>query len=143
MGRLERIWIKPAARAPMTPVDAAELGPKGLLGNAEQGRRNPLTVLSAERWHRAEAELGTELDPELRRANLLVSGIDLVDARGEVLTIGRAQLTIGRECTPCRLMDDQHPGLMDALRADWGGGAYATVLTPGPIQVGDPVALSD
>jgi MOSC domain-containing protein YiiM len=38
-------------------------------------------------------------------------------------------------------MDDQHPGLKAALDADWGGGAYATVLTPGPITVGDPVTL--
>jgi len=142
VGRLERIWIKPASRAPMKPVDAAELDAKGLVGNAERGGRRPLTVLLADRWHEAEADLGVELDPELRRANLLVAGIDLVDARGKVLTVGATRLKVGRECTPCRLMDDQHPGLKDALQRDWGGGAYATVLTPGPIAVGDPVTLT-
>ena len=126
----------------MSPRESAELVAKGLVGNAEQGGRRPITVLSAERWHRAEADLGTELDPELRRANLLVSGVDLVGARGKVLQVGVARLKIGRECTPCRLMDDQHPGLKAALDADWGGGAYATVLTPGPIHVGDPVTLT-
>jgi len=114
----------------------------GIVGNADQGGRRQVTVLSTERWQQAEAELGTELDPALRRANLLVSGVDLVAARGKVLTVGGLRLQIGRECKPCRLMDDQHPGLMDALKADWGGGAYATVLDAGTIQVGDEVTLA-
>jgi MOSC domain-containing protein YiiM len=125
----------------MAPVDAAEVDESGLVGNAERGNRRAITVISAERWRRAEADLEADLDPGLRRANLLVSGVDLVEARGRVLTVGAVQLTIGRECKPCRLMDDQHPGLKSALDADWGGGAYATVLTPGPLHVGDPVTL--
>lgn len=133
--------MKPAHRGPMRRVDEAELGRKGLAGNAEGGRRQ-ITVLSADRWRQAEAELGVELDPELRRANLLVAGIDLVDARGRVLTVGDARLAIGRACKPCRLMNDQHPGLQAALRADWGGGAYATVLDAGTIRVGDEVTLA-
>src|SRR3712207_3995672 len=101
MGRLERIWIKPASRAPMKPVDEAEVDDKGLVGNAERGGRRPLTVLTAEAWDRAEIELGTGLDPELRRANLLVSGVDLVDTRGRTLAVGEVRLKVGRECKPC------------------------------------------
>ena len=70
-----------------------------------------------------------------------MSGVDLVESRGKVLAIGPVRLTIGRECKPCRLMEDAHPGLEGALRADWGGGAYATVLAPGTIHVGDEVTL--
>jgi MOSC domain-containing protein YiiM len=114
----------------------------GIVGNADRGGRRQVTVISAERWRQAEAELGTDLDPELRRANLLVSGVDLVGARGKVLTIGEVRLSIGRECKPCRIMDDQHDGLQHALKADWGGGAYATVLEPGTIHVGDEVTLA-
>ena len=40
---------------------------------------------------------------------------------------------------PCRLMDEQHPGLQDALRSRWGGGAFGTVERGGTIRVGDPV----
>jgi MOSC domain-containing protein YiiM len=127
----------------MDAAESAELVVDGgIVGNADRARRRQVTVLSAERWRRAEADLGVDLDPELRRANLLVSGVDLVDARGKVLAIGEVRLTIGRECKPCRIMDDQHPGLQDALQADWGGGAYATVLDPGTIHVGDEVTLT-
>jgi MOSC domain-containing protein YiiM len=127
----------------MDLVEAAELVEKvGIVGNADRGGRRQITVISAERWAEAEAELDVELDPVLRRANLLVSGVDLVEARGKVLTIGDTQLTIGRECKPCRLMEDQHPGLEKALRPGWGGGAYATVLEPGTITVGDEVSLA-
>jgi MOSC domain-containing protein YiiM len=127
----------------MDGVSSAELVVgTGIVGNADRGGRRQVTVLSAERWHQAEAELGTDLDPELRRANLLVSGIDLVEARGKVLTVGDVRLAIGRECKPCRLMDDAHQGLQQALEADWGGGAYATVLDPGTIRIGDEVTLT-
>jgi MOSC domain-containing protein YiiM len=141
VGRLDRIWVKWAHHGPMDTAESADLTEAGLVGNADTARRRQVTVISAERWRQAEATLGVDLDPELRRANLLVSGVDLADTRGRVLTIGDVQLTIGRECKPCRLMDDQHPGLQDALQADWGGGAYATVLAPGTIHVGDEVTL--
>jgi MOSC domain-containing protein YiiM len=127
----------------MDRAESAELVVgEGIVGNADRGRRRQVTVLSAERWREAEAELGVDLDPELRRANLLVSGVDLDKARGKVLTVGQVRLEIGRECKPCRLMDDQHDGLQDALQAHWGGGAYATVLEPGTIHVGDEVTLA-
>jgi MOSC domain-containing protein YiiM len=127
----------------MDDVTSAELVVgTGIAGNADRGGRRQITVMSAERWHQAEVELGTDLDPDLRRANLLVTGVDLVASRGKVLTVGDTRLAIGRECKPCRLMDDQHPGLMAALKAEWGGGAYATVLDGGTIHVGDDVTLA-
>jgi MOSC domain-containing protein YiiM len=143
VGRLERIWVKRAMRGPMDAADSAELvADRGIVGNADQGGRRQVTVLSAERWRRAEAALGTELDPALRRANLLVSGVDLVGSRDQVLTVGGLRLRIGGETRPCSLMDDAHEGLQDALDADWGGGAYAVVLDAGTITVGDEVTLA-
>jgi MOSC domain-containing protein YiiM len=144
VGRLERIWVKRALRGPMDAVGSAELQVgTGIIGNADQGGRRQLTILAAERWRRVEAELGVGLDPALRRANLLVSGFDLADTRGRVLTVDGLGLRIGGETRPCRLMDEAHDGLQDALDLAWGGGAYATVLDPGTITVGAAVTLGD
>jgi MOSC domain-containing protein YiiM len=142
MARLERIWVKRAHRGPMDAVEAATLVTgKGIDGNADQGGRRQVTVISAERWAQAEGDLAAEVDPSRRRANLLVSGLDLVESRDRLLTIGAVRLRLGGETRPCALMDDQHPGLQDALDLEWGGGAYGEVLDDGEIRVGDEVTL--
>lgn len=138
-GELKRIWVKPASEAPMQPRDAVELvAGKGIVGDAQFSARRPVTLISEQRWQRVVAELGP-VDPVARRANLLVSGVDLEQSTGRVLRVGPARLLVRGETRPCSGMDEQHPGLQAALKPDWGGGAWAEVLDGGSIEPGAPV----
>lgn len=144
-GTLEAIYRKRVRRGPMDPLDRAELRPgEGLVGNADLRTKRQVTLLDADLWDRVREELGEpDLDPRLRRANLLVRGLQLAQTRGKTLAIGPTRILIHGETTPCRLMDDAHPGLQEALKSDWRGGVYGEVLEGGPIAVGDPVAWED
>jgi MOSC domain-containing protein YiiM len=140
-GRLEAIWLKRFHDGPMDPKPAAVLeAGKGIVGNADFGRRRHVTIIERERWEAALQKLGVELDPSVRRANLLVSGVRLEQSRGQILRVGPCRIRIRGETTPCEMMDAAYPGLQEALRPDWGGGAFGEVLDGGAIAVGDAVA---
>jgi MOSC domain-containing protein YiiM len=143
-GRLRAIWVKRFKSGPMDPRDAALLVPgTGLLGNANKGGRRQVILLAEEAWEDATAVLGLPLEPATRRANLLLAGIDLEGTRGRILRIGPARLRIWSECTPCHQMDEASPGLKDALRPHWRGGACAEVLDGGEVRVGDEAAWEE
>jgi MOSC domain-containing protein YiiM len=124
----------------MDAVGTAELvTDKGIVGNVDRSRRRQVTILEREVWERVMAELGGTAAPGARRANLLVSGVALAHTRGRMLRIGDTMLAIGGEVTPCERMEALLPGLRAALSPDWGGGAFAQVLSGGSIRVGDSV----
>jgi MOSC domain-containing protein YiiM len=139
MGRLERIWIKRAHRGPMDAADVAVLDERGLRDNANYGGPRQVTVISAERWTELMGVLSADVDPSARRANLLVSGVDLENSRDRTLRVGGCLLRIGGETRPCERMEDAHAGLQEAMRSRWGGGAWARVIAGGEIRVGDSV----
>lgn len=116
-------------------TEARLVAGKGLEGNANQGGKRQVTLLDADRWQEMCAELGSDVDPRLRRANLLLRGIDLENSRGKTLLLGSCRLEIQGETRPCRLMEESFPGLQAALDPAWRGGAYAIVLDDGEIAL--------
>jgi MOSC domain-containing protein YiiM len=144
MPRLERIWIKRFKRGPMDIRDRAEVvSGKGLVGCANQGGHRQVTFLSVRRWAELMEELGADIDPSARRANLFVSDIDLSESRDRILQVGACRLRILGETRPCERMDEALEGLAEAMRRSWGGGAYAEALDDGEIAVGDAVNWVD
>lgn len=142
MGRVEAIYIKRVRGGPMDAVSQAELvAERGIVGNANQGGRRQVTVIAQEVWNAVMSELSGSLPPSARRANLVVSGLDLERTRGRQLRVGAARLQIMGETKPCEQMEEALPGLRAALQEHWRGGVFAAVLEGGVVRVGDAAAL--
>ena len=83
------------------------------------GKRQ-VTVLSLEQWKLACNEVGILLPWTIRRANLLVEGVNFGPHMvGQQIKIGQLILLITRETDPCPRMDAQHQGLTQALTPNW------------------------
>ena len=140
MGKLEAIWLKRARRGPMDPVDeAVAVEDRGLLGGADFDRARHVTLIEREVFDRLKAEFDDSVEPVMRRANLVVSGIRLEDTLDRTLAVGHLRIHIRGETHPCGRMDEACEGLMDALDPNWGGGAHGSVLNDATIAVGDEV----
>jgi MOSC domain-containing protein YiiM len=126
----------------MTEVQQASvLAGRGIDAENRKPGKREITLLSAEAWAQACSELGAVLPWFMRRANLLVEGIELSQTIGLRLRIGPVQLHVHGETKPCKIMDEQHEGLREALEPYCRGGVFGQILVGGTIHVGDTVRL--
>lgn len=142
MGRIEALWTKRARRGVMDRRDRIRLlAGQGVAEDANLGRsKRQVTVIEKEVFERIAAEL-PGVEPYMRRANVMVSGVALADSRGRILRLGGVRILIHGETRPCERMDAQAPGLTAALSPAWNGGVYGVVLDDGYVSVGDDAHL--
>ena len=139
-GRVEALWTKRAHRGVMDPHrEVVCVASNGVEGNSCRSSTRQVTIIAREQWDAMMHELGGVLDPSARRANIMVSGIDLEKSRGRVLRLGGVRVRIRGETRPCERMDDALPGLRAAMEHEWRGGAFGEVLDDGSVAVGDAV----
>ena len=137
-GKVAAIWLKRFRRGPMDSVQAAQLvAGRGLAGNADQGGKRQITIIDEGAWHDVERELDASISPSTRRANVMLSGVDLEKSRGRTLAINGVRVRIYGETRPCERMEEAHTGLRETMNPHWRGGAYGEVLDDGEIHVGD------
>lgn len=134
----------------MLEVPRAAVTAEGGVADDFRGRpgRRQVTVVSLEAWQAACAQAGRpELPWTARRANLLVTGIDLAavnraaaaDAAGRLLRVGAVELEVTGETAPCERMEEACRGLRAALAVGGRGGVTCRVLRGGELAVGDAV----
>jgi MOSC domain-containing protein YiiM len=139
-GRVERIWIKRAKGGPMDATSRVRVvAGKGLVGNADQGGRRQVTIIEQGVWDRLRADVDARIEPAMRRANVLVSGVALRQTRGRILRLGEVRVRVLGETRPCEQMDAAVPGLRRALEPEWRGGVFGEMLDDGEVSVGDVV----
>jgi MOSC domain-containing protein YiiM len=145
MGEVIGIATRPKKRAPMDVYYAANVTFAKGVGDDSRGKfRNhrQVTVMSKESWDEVCSELDRRLHWATRRANILISGVDLENTVGNYLRIGKdVLLKVTGELEPCNRMDEQHQGLTEALKPNWRGGVCCELISEGEIKERDLVTL--
>jgi MOSC domain-containing protein YiiM len=143
-GSIVSLWLKRFKRGPMDPVLFAELeAGQGVRGNANRGGRRQITIIDEQAWREACSQLGVDVDPSARRANVMLRGLDLARTRGRLLRLGSCVVRVYGETRPCERMDEAQPGLRKALDPDWRAGVFAEIVEGGVIRIGDAAQFID
>ncbi len=79
----------------MALAESISLTPEnGAIGDHGTSKRRQVTLLDEAAWQTACSEVGTELDWTVRRANILVRGIDLPKLVEQQVRIGTALVEV-------------------------------------------------
>ena len=150
-GTITGVFASPTGGVPKPAVHEAEVGWRGLVGDAQADRRHhgrvwqALCLWSAEVVAAIAAE-GHPIHPGAAGENLSISGLDWGALRpGTRLRLGTAVAEVSVPALPCavngkwflggnhnRMHHERHPG---------ESRLYALVVVPGRVAVGDPAVI--
>lgn len=134
-----------ASRSPMEVIDSVGVSVEhGVTGDfrGKPGKRQ-VSILSQEAWMQACREIDADIVWTVRRANLLVKGVEFNSSDiGKIISIGEVSLEITGETDPCPRMEEQYQGLQAVLESNYRGGVCCQVIKGGLISVGDKVKIS-
>jgi MOSC domain-containing protein YiiM len=157
-GSIVQVNISPGG-LPKRAIDEGWITPLGVEGDVQAhpgihgGPLQAILLIAAEVVD-ALIERGYPLFYGAMGENLTTRGIPVRDLRiGDQLRVGGAILQISKPRGPCRALDiygaslkedvyDARVKQRDASSPRWGmSGLYASVVRPGPVRAGDPIAL--
>jgi MOSC domain-containing protein YiiM len=146
---------------PKRPVDSADVTPLGVTGDSHAhpqihgGPRQAVLLITAEGIDELIA-LGFPLYFGALGENLTTRGLDRRAFRiGQRYRAGDALIELTKVRVPCDTLSAYGPGIQaavydrdvkagDATSPRWGlSGFYASVIRPGRVRTGDPIALLD
>ena len=140
-GSVLALALRPQKGGAMALAERITLTPEnGVMGDHGTSLRRQVTLLDEAAWQTACSEVGTELDWTVRRANVLVQGLELPSLLNQQIRVGTALVEVIGEVTPCHFMDTAKPGLEAALTPDWRGGVYAQIIESGHVEIGSSIA---
>ncbi len=143
-GKVEWIGIRELRGANMMTVTnvkaTAGIGLSGDHYKSKNGKRQ-VTLIQKEHLDAVASILGrSDVDPELVRRNIVVSGINLLALKGKNFWVGNTLLEYSGECHPCSRMEENlGPGGYNAMRGH--GGITARILKSGEIRLMDEVGV--
>jgi len=144
MGKVIGIATRIEKRAPMVVYASAKVTFDKGIGDDSRGLikgDRQVTIMTVEGWEAACQELDRNLHWTVRRANIIIEGVDLENTKGNLLKIGNFMLEITGELKPCYRMDEQKVGLTQALTPNWRGGVMCKILSEGVVNEQDEVTL--
>jgi MOSC domain-containing protein YiiM len=99
----EYIAIRPGRRESVVRKDGINaVAEKGLEGDHYQSKGDrQVTLIQQEHITAVSGYLGKNIDPDLLRRNIVVSGINLLSLKGKRFRLGKALLEYLGECHPC------------------------------------------
>jgi MOSC domain-containing protein YiiM len=147
VGRVEEIWVAPAAGLPARSLKSVSaLAGKGLDGDRHvAGTGTFPSGLPGSALTLIQAEVCASFAPPLlaneHRRNLVTRGVELNGLVGQDFTIGAVRCRGMRLCEPCRVIAGYagRPVLRPLVHR---GGLRADILADGTISVGDPVVVA-